>query len=408
MIKQEFIKRIPEEFQQKIGLQRFKISLIKCKNQKQVDKVKTFLELKTKDIFENVDLQTKENATNYLKTSLDVFLSSENIKNFKEINNEIGKKFLIKKDVITIQSIIFDAIEKQDKNHNKKMEFLENNGVNTKIKINGTKLTYKSILNDINRYFGENYNIDNLTYDIVEKYASKFNNDSYISNLKSIFKKANNRNPNIINYFSKLETSSFSKFNNINEEINIFYYDEIQNILNILDEEKQFYFLTLLLTGMRNDELASIKKTNIKNDCFYFYDSKAYFSKIVPIHFSLLEYINNKIKDLSDNDYIFLKNNKSQRRVSQIRDKFNSLKEFKDIEKTLHNTRSTFVTYLNFHNKTFFANDIKALTHKVKGIDQEKYNKITNIARLREIVNSIDLKKLKEIEEQIEQMGKNN
>ncbi len=401
MAQQEFIKRIPEELQSKIGLQRFKISLIKCKNQKQVDKVKTLLELKVKDVFDNVDLQTKENATKYLKTSLDVFLSSENIKNFKEINKIIEKKFEIKKDVITIQSIILKAIEQQDKKHNEKMEFLGNNGVNTKIKINGTKLTYISILNDINKYFGENYDIDNLTYDIVEEYASKFNNDSYISNLKSIFRKANNRNPNIPNYFSRLETSSFSKFNNINKEINIFYFDEIQNILKILDEEKKYYFLTLLYTGMRNDELASIQKSNIRNDCFYFYDSKAYFSKIVPIHTNLLDYLNNKIKDLNDSDYIFLKRNKSQRRVSQIRDKFNSLKEFKNIEKTLHNTRSTFVTYLNFHNETFFENDIKSLTHKVKSIDQEKYNKTINIKRLKDIINSIDLQKLKQIEEQV-------
>lgn len=44
-----------------------------------------------KEVFENVELQTKEKAINYLKISLNTFLNNENIKNFKEINQEISK-----------------------------------------------------------------------------------------------------------------------------------------------------------------------------------------------------------------------------------------------------------------------------------------------------------------------------
>ena len=39
------------------------------------------------------------------------------------------------------------------------------------------------------------------------------------------------------------------------------------------------------------------------------------------------------IDDLNDDDYLFLRGNKSNRRVSQIRDKFNHLEYFKENRK---------------------------------------------------------------------------
>lgn len=409
MEKQEFFKRIPEHLQSKIGLQRFKISLIKCKNIKQVNKAKTFLELKTKDVFANIELQTKENATNYLKTSLDVFLSNENIKNFKEINDVIEKKFEIRKDVITIQSVILFAMEKRRKNFIKKMNALSVQNVDTNLKIDSTLLTYNSILNSVTNFFGKDCSLDKLTLEKVEEYSEQFKNCTYIGHLKSIFKKANERDSNIENLFGKLEINVFQEFSNINKEINIFYYHEIENILKVLEtkeqnEELKYYFLTLLYTGMRNDELASIKKSNIRNNCFYFKDSKYYFNKIVPIHHSLLNYIKEKIKDLNDDDYLFLRGNKSNRRVSQIRDKFNHLEYFKEIKKTLHKTRSTFVTYMNFHCSHYNKNYTLSFTHILPGADQENYNKIFNIDTLKEIINQIDFKNIDEIEKQVKLM----
>ena len=69
MKKEEFIKRIPQELQEKIGLQRFKISLIKCLNKKQVDKAKLLLDFQCEKIFSDPNLQTKEKSVNYLKKS---------------------------------------------------------------------------------------------------------------------------------------------------------------------------------------------------------------------------------------------------------------------------------------------------------------------------------------------------
>lgn len=56
----EYVKRIPQELQSKIGLQRFKISLIKCKNNKQLEKAKHLLDFKTKEILKMLNCKQKK------------------------------------------------------------------------------------------------------------------------------------------------------------------------------------------------------------------------------------------------------------------------------------------------------------------------------------------------------------
>ena len=419
----EYVKRIPEELQSRIGLKRFKISLIKCKNNKQLEKAKHLLDFKTKEIFENVELQTKEKATNYLKISLNTFLNNENIKNFKEINQEISKK-VEESNIITIQSIILKEIEASKEEFKTKMKALKEIDVDTSIKLDNTTSAYCAILSKINEHFGSDFNINDLDYEKVLEFSKQFKNNTYIAHLKSIFKKAKKRNKNIVNHFADVENNVYYKYININKKNlkEIFYYSEILEIFEELEtkeqsEELKMYFLTLIYTGMRNDELASIKKKNILNNNFFFKDSKGYFDKVVPIkensqndngelinslNIDLINYINNNIKNLNDEDYIFFNKNKSNRRVSQIRDKFNKLKTFKKIKKTLHDTRATFVSYINYYLKTSYSDDyLTMLTHQANGVDQENYNVATNIKILKEIINSIDLEKLKEIEEQI-------
>lgn len=396
MAKVEFIKRIPLELQSRICLKRFKISLNKCLNTKQVKLSKMLLEFKTKEIFENLDLQNKDRSVNYLKNSLEVFLLNENIKNFNSINEKVNKTI----NVITIQDIINKAIKQQKDDFIEKMEDLDSGGVNIKIKVNSVLGAYNAILNSVNNYFGENYDINNLNYEIVQEYTKTINK-TYLQHLKSIFNKANEKNNNVINWFSKFNKTR--KFKDINKKVNIFYFNEIQNILKSLKEEEQYAFLTLLHVGMRMEELLSMKVKDIKNDCFYFYDSKGYFLKIVPIHNNLLDYINNKLKTLNKDDYLFFADQITKTRVNTIRgEKFNSKKCFKDIKKTLHKTRSTFITYINFYKKGFFENDIKSLTHKLNAIDQKNYNATLNFDNLRNIINNIDLEKLNIIQEQIE------
>ena len=401
MSKVEFIKRIPLELQTKLELKRFKISLIKCLNTKQVKLAKMLLEFKTKEIFTNSELQKKHIAIKYLKDSLETFLLSENIKNFDLINEKVSKTI----NIITMQDILNKAIEQRKIDFEEKQKLLSKQGVNTDLKKDSVLGAYKSMLKSVDSYFGLNYDINNLNLDIVEQY-SKTISGTYVGHFKSIFKAANKKNDNIINWFDKLETTISQKFSDINKEINIFYYPEIENIQNSLKEESKYCFLALLYSGMRLDELASIKKQDVKNNCFLFFDSKNYFKKIIPIHNNIIDYINNKMEKLENEDYLFFPKCKGSSRVNTIRyEHFNSKPCFKDIKKTLHNTRSTFITYVNYFKENFKENDIKSLTHKAKGMDQEKYNKTNNINNLRKIINAINLEKLNIIQNQIENFG---
>lgn len=402
-----YVIRIPEQYQSKLSAKIFKISLKKVGDE-EIENVKNLLRFKVQEIFRNEELQTKKRSVDYLKLSVDIYINNKSIKDFNSIDQLILERFktqLKNENIITIQSIILKAIIEREKVYKRRNEYLSKLGVDTKIKIDSTLGAYKAILKSVNDFFGKDFLINNLNSKNVKDYSFEFKNDTYIAHLKSIFEKEKENDDSIVNHFKLIKYAKYEKPRRVKNK-KIFYFNEIENILNELEtkeqkEELKQYFLVLLHTGMRGDELASIKKINIGNDCFYFQDSKSYFDKIVPVHHDFVEYINNKIENLEDDDYLFFNKNRSSRRVSQIRDKFNSLNSFKQIKKTLHITRKTFVTYINFYCSTFNENYTRGLTHKNEGIDQETYNKALNLDILKEIINKIDLKNLDKIEEQI-------
>ena len=128
---------------------------------------------RVKEIFENVELQTKEKATNYLKISLNTFLNNENIKNFKEINQEISKK-VEESNIITIQSIILKEIEASKEEFKTKMKALKEIDVDTSIKLDNTTSAYCAILSKINEHFGSDFNINDLDYEkVLELYKNE-------------------------------------------------------------------------------------------------------------------------------------------------------------------------------------------------------------------------------------------
>lgn len=400
MAQKEFLKIIPFELQDKICLKRFKISLIKCNSKKEIDLARFILDKAAKEIFKEERLQTKEKATNYLKDTLLTFLLEYN--NI-DLNNIINKN----KNKITLEEIMLDAIENEEKKFKEKFIYLEK--IDIRNKSDNTLRAYKAIFKSLKRFFGNDYDVNDLNYKMVDEYASQFKNDTYINHLKSIFDRyisKNNLESKMTNWFRKLETSSRRKYTKINEDDKnedgvIFNYDEILNILDSLDNEKKLIFKILLYTGMRLDELVSLAKKHIKKDCFYFYDAKGYFSKVVPVHTNLVDELNTNIKNkkLKDDDFVFF-NELQFDRVNKIRQKFNSLKVFKKIGKTLHKTRATFISYVHFFCENFNYNDVRVLTHKLEGNDQNIYKKVENIERLRNVIDSIELEKLKIIEQQ--------
>lgn len=389
MKKHEFIKAIPLEWQTKLGATRFKISLIKAKDIKEVRLLKALLEFKVRDIYENQNLHSKEASVQYLKDCVLMHILGQS-----DLNNSIIYK---PKKIVTFQEIIENAIEQRKIDYKKREKLLSKQGVDTKIKKDTTLIHYFAIQKHINAYFGENYDIDKLNFKTTKEFASKINK-AYVAHLKSIFKRASNENPNIVNWWEKLEASVEDRFGNINKNKDFFTFNEIENILNALNEEQRLMFETLIYTGMRYDEVISLKKGNIKNNSFYFKDSKAYFNKVVPIHPNIINKIYAKLENLGDDEYLFFPATQNfKRNTNHIRQKINNvLNELS--KKTLHKTRATFITYLNYFRNEFNEIDIKSFTHKLNGVDQEVYNKGVNVERLRKIIDSINLQKLNEIE----------
>ena len=406
MSKNEFIKRVPESLQTQLGLQRFKISLNKCLNKTQSKKAKLFLELKTMEIFKNPFNFDREKAKEYLKISLNTFiLENANSINISKVNQDISKKM----NKVTFVEIINKAIEKKNIEHIIKMKQLEKNGVDTKVKQeNASVKQYKSILKYVKEFFTEDFDF----LDLVHKKAEEFRNflityeketkndevknidnntiNTYVRQLKTICK----------NYIVDNDLNINNPFNNfktlpISENKQIFKFDEIKQLKNLLGDEEYLLFKFLTLSGLRFEEMIAIKKSNIIEDCLVFADAKKQFKRVVPIHKDILELINKKTQNLSDEQYLFFSFEQNDARLYK-RIKINStLKE--NFDKTLHKTRATFITYLNYYNTNFSDNDIRSLTHKVDGVDNKNYVLTRNVNNLRTIIDSINLEKLNDI-----------
>jgi integrase len=397
MSKKEFIRRIPEEYKTRLELTRFKISLIKCKNKTQIDKAKMFLYFQSDKIFENVKNYDKEKAKQFLKSSLLEYLLNSDIQNVKSLSNKVQDNI----HKINIIDIMNDEMEKRKLKFAADLKEKEKIGVDISIKKDKTYDAYLTIKNHLSSFksiLNKDYkditsdDFEEFKYFLLEKDIGLSSIISYYKYLKGIF-----------NRLIKSQKITFNPVfiptkESLEKDKTIFFYNEVTTILSNLQDEENLLFKTLLYTGMRMDELSSIKKKNIKNDCFYFFDSKNYFKKIVPIHTNILGDINNIISKLDDNDYIFKNDIQGKNRVADIRTPLNNFFKELGIEKTLHKTRSTFITYLNFYNENFNSKDIKVLTHSLSGVDDKNYVAAKNIEKLRAIVNSIDLKKIDEIE----------
>ena len=208
MRKNEFIKAIPLEFQEKLGATRFKISLIKARDIKEVRLLKVLLEFKVRDVYENKHLQSKEASVQYLKDCVLMHFLGKS-----DLNNSIIYK---PKKIVTFQEIMEKAIKERKLNYSKRENLLDKQGVDTKIKKDTTLFAYVAMQKHIDSFFGESYDIDKLNFKIAKEFASKLNK-SYIAHLKSVFKSANNENPSIINWWDKLEASVEERFGNINK-----------------------------------------------------------------------------------------------------------------------------------------------------------------------------------------------
>ena len=397
---ENWIKRIPQEYQENFdNLGRFKISLKECENKTQIKRAKQHLDLYYEKYLAPQFFElNKIKAQQLLKLSLKEYLYELNNRNTIDIKDHAIKVSNIATKV-TLVDILDKEIETRAKEYNINLEQKAKAGINVEIKNDTTLGGYKTIRNHLVR-FDLNKDYKALTIEDMEdfKYYLLDNGSKiggvigYFKYLKAIFNKLIKANKITFN-----PVQVPKKLNLENEEKQIFKYSEIENILKE-NNESSLMFKTLLLSGMRLDELSSIKKKDITNDNFIFFDSKDYFKKVVPIHETLIEDINSILGNIEDEDYLFFKEFNNNYRVQNIRSLRLMLLVSKHSSLTVHKTRTTFVSYLNYFSNGFGDKDIKSLTHKNSGIDDSFYVKKRNLNNLKSIVNSIDLKKLIELE----------
>lgn len=403
-------KRIPEQHQEQLdGLGKFKISLSKIKKRTNREKeiVKSMLNLKVSNIFNNIRDYDLEKAKEYLKTIIDLMILE-----FDNVSELSDKKINDKINVLTIYQLMQEEKERANRDFKISLTTKQKNGVDTNIKNNQTLDSYKSIEKYLYNYFDKNIDIKkidaNMTqefrYYLLDEEIGLGSINTYIKHLKAIFNRKLKKNLITFNPFSHLKDFETSK------DKQIFSLSEINNISKNLNEENKLIFETLLYSGMRLDELSSIKKNNVYNDSFYFKDSKNYFDKIVPIHKNILDRINEKSKKMNDDEYLFYSNinnntnkkdSKKNNRVSNIRIKLQPIIKENSNNKTVHKTRSTFISYVNFYNNNFNQNDIKSMTHALTGEDNKSYMIGRNIENLKAIINNIDLNKIQELEDSL-------
>lgn len=401
-------KRIPEAYQKQLGgLGKFKISLsrIKKRTNKEKESVKNMLNIKVLDIFNDIEDYDLEKAKEFLKVSIDLLLIK--FDNVGEISAKEIKEVMNK---ITISKLMEDEKANREKEYKINNIIKKADGVDVDLKNDKTLEAYSSIENYLYKYFDKNLDIKkinaNMTRDfryyLLEEEIGLGSINTYIKHLKAIFNRKLKNNLITFNPFTHLKDFPTAK----NKQI--FSLDEINNISKNLDGENRLIFETLLYSGMRLDELSSIKKFNIMNDCFFFKDSKNYFDKVVPIHPIILDRINSKLEKITDdNEYLFYldinnkkkqeKNNKINSRVADIRLKLQDTIKENSNNKTIHKTRSTFVSYVNFFNGNFNPDDIRSLTHALSGEDNKSYVIVRNPENQKAIINNIDFNKINQV-----------
>lgn len=405
---ENWIKTIPKDKLEQFGnLGRLKISLKGCSDKKQIKKSKEFLNVFfDKHILSDNNINKKQ-AQEKLKMSLREYLFELNNVNIKieDINITIDKSL----NMFTIIDLLDEQIEIRNK------EFLINlgekrkAGIDTNIKNDTTAEIYATIKTNLNKYKKlNNKDLQDLTnkdfedfkYFLLEDGKTLSSTISYFKYLKAIFNKLIKTNKMTYN---PVIVPTMKKYGN--NEKTIFTYKDILNINeNLKDEEYKLILNILLTSGMRLEELCSLKKSNIKNGVINFFDSKFSFVKVLPIHKDHLNDLINFIDklNLKNDDYIFLRKYNNNRRVQNVRNNLRKALKLISVDKTIHKTRTTFISYVNYYNSNFSDKDITSITHQVSGNDSSFYVATRSIKAKKEIIDNVKFEKLEAIENEIE------
>ena len=384
-------KRVPVHLEEHFNdHKRFKISLSKLKKKRDQQKAKWLLNVLVEDIFLNYKKYDVELVKKHLKIGFKrILLQLNGLDEIKlsEIEEEDNK--------ITLTQALSETLKQKEEYHKQKLINLERDGIDitNKKKVSSTVRQYLAIEKMLLKHFTDKVCIEDIDYKqaqefrtfLIDQDLSNKTINLYMRQIKSIFSEYEKLNIIIKNPFivKPLPESKTTK---------IFTNETIQEIIS----NKEFTtedLLTLkiaLYSGMRLEEIGTLRLDNIKDHCFISIDAKSNKEKIIPIHKSIIDEIILRTKSKNKLDYLIFKNSKSQSRVEVIRTKLNrKLKSMYDL--TVHKTRATFRTYLeNTTAKESFINEL--MGHSQSGTGNKVYVKNRSVDIKREIINSIDYK----------------
>ena len=368
--------------------QRFKISISKLEKKRDQAKAKWLLDDLAEDIFKHYQDYNVALAKKYLSIGFKkILLQLNNLEEIKlsDIEQEDNR--------IKLSQAISETIKQKEEYHNQKLINLKRQGIDisNKKKMSSTVRQYLAIQKISSKYFPNDICIEDLDYKqaqqfrtyLIDQDLSNKTINLYMRQLKSIFGEYEKldiiaKNPFLV---KPLPESRATK---------IFTNKNIQDIFTStkFTEEEILILKIALYSGMRLEELGTLRLNNIEDNCFIAIDAKSNKEKIIPIHHIILDEILLRAKSKHRSEYLLFKNYKSQGRIEAIRGSLNrKLKAEYDL--TAHKTRATFRTFLeNTEAKESFINEL--MGHSQSGTGNKSYVANRSVDIKRKIIDSID------------------
>ena len=197
------------------------------------------------------------------------------------------------------------------------------------------------------------------------------------------------------------------KGKSINDQSNLPYtYEMLERWFNHVKEEEMIFAISCigLYTGMRLDEICSLKNQDVVDDCFQITSGKTKSSiRKVPVHKILLPLVD-KLFSYSKNEFLLsdLKTYEKDRShyVGKLMTTRRKQLGFQKRKYTFHSFRSNFMTEMD-NNETDISVTETLVGHSHKNLVRDVYSSGVRMERLRKAINQLSYGKIDKIVSQI-------
>lgn len=337
----------------------------------------------------------------YLKKVLSELILKFNFRKSLINNNKLLNEIKEDEKTITLNELMEKVKIIKENQYQNKLKDLVNNGIDisNKRKVSSTSKQLEAVIKLLPEKY-KNIKINKINYQIGLEMQKEFINRNlanksvnlYMTQLKSMFTQAVK-----LEYVEKNPFSGINKLSESTTKINnkvIFTSNEIKEMIetNYFNENEKLMLQIALFSGMRGEELLSIrlKNINLEDKTFEIMNAKAIMKKVIPIHNNILEEIEKIKQNGNDEDYLLFPNKKQKARVITIQNIINTkLRKKFGAKKTMQKIRKTFRTYLENVDfaKRGFINELMGHTQESLGEDTYVVERSLDIKK--KIINSI-------------------